>query len=206
MARNKRASILNKNDKPFMKKTMRDVVPVFDEENNTSDEVNDTVDVFAFDEDFNNKLIEYNENIKTIDPDFAKLKTFNKILVRMHVNPLRKNEDGLLIPSEEVIQVPTKAGYGNLMALRNPWPFNRRAVIISGPEYSKNDFSPGDEVLLSGNVTEGKLLGSGDQGFVDLPFKFLHPDFVEGQSMPLDPSHKGYGYMLIPPQLLEIKL
>ena len=209
MAKTKRASLVNKQDKPFMKRPMRDILdstPVFDDSSNSGDTVNDTVDVFAFDEDLNNKLIEYNDNISTIDEDYSKLHFFNKVLVRMYTKPLKRNNDGLLMPSEQIVPVPTKAGYGNLMALRNPWPFDRIAVVVSTPSYMQTDLPVGSRIIINAAITQGKLLGNGDQGYVDLPFKFLHPDFIEGESMPLDPLHKGYGYMAIDAGMIEVKL
>jgi hypothetical protein len=207
MSQSKRSSQRAKTDKPFMKRPMRDVLsPVFDDGAVSGDEVNDTVDVFNFDEDFNNKLIRYNEIVSELDPDFTSLKPFNKVLVRVHVNPLKRNAAGLLIPSEQIVTIPTKAGYGNIAALRNPWPFGRIATIIATPVFMKEEMTPGDEVILSGTIVEGKMLGSVDQGYINLPFQFLHPEFVEGNAMPIDPEDKAYGYMLIPAQAIEVKL
>lgn len=201
-----------KKDKPFMKRPMRDVIgddtPIFDDSANSGDTVNDTVDVFDFNEDFNNELVNYNENIHNYDPEFTKINVYHKILVRMYVKPLQRNSQGLLMPSEQMVNVPTKSGYGNLMALRNPWPFDTRAVIIAVPSWAKdsNEYPIGSEVLLSGAVTEGRIIGNGDQGVVNLPYQFLHPDIVEGNHMPLNPSHRGYGYMLIDPRMIEVRL
>lgn len=206
MSNSKRSSVRQKADKPFMKRPMRDVLePIFDESGASADQVNDTVDVFNFDEDFNNKLIAYNENISELDKDFTSLKPFNKVLVRVEVTPLKRNAQGLLIPSEQVVAIPAKAGYGDIAALRNPWPFSKIAHIIATPVFMKEEMEPGDVVILSGQIVEGKIMGKGDQGYINLPFQFLHPDFIEGNSMPIDPNHKGYGYMLIPAQAIEIK-
>lgn len=206
MSNSKRSSVRQKADKPFMKRPMRDVLePIFDEAGTSADQVNDTVDVFDFNEEFNNKLIAYNESLSKLDPDFTGLQPFSKVLVRVEVTPLKQNAQGLYIPSEQMVTVQTKAGYGNLAALRNPWPFSRVATIIATPTFMKEEMQPGDVVILSGQIVEGKMLGSGDQGYINLPYQFLHPDFIEGNTMPLDPTHKAYGYMLIPAQAIEIK-
>lgn len=207
--RQDRAAKFNKAEKPFMKRPMRDVLgdanPIFDEEANSGDMVNDTVDVFQFDEKFNEKLIAYNENIYNLDEDYLKLVPYKGILVRVMVSPLKRNKQGLLIPSEQMVMIPTKSGVSSIGALRNPWPFDRRAVIIAAPQYL-SDINVGDTFILGEGVVQGRIIGAGDEGMVDLPFKFLHPDYVEGKIMPYDPEHKGYGYMLIPSELLQIKL
>jgi len=203
---NSRKASMRKADKPFMKKPMRDVLqPMFDDSGQSVDSVNDTVDVFDFNEGFNEKLIAYNEQISYIDEDYKKLVPFSQILVRVEVNPLRRNDQGLLMPSEQIVSLPTNSKIGSVGALKNPWPFSRIAHIVATPQYMKEELKVGDVVILANPVTEGKMLGSGDNGYINLPFQFLHPDFIEGNNMPLDPSHKGYGYMLIPAQAIQIK-
>lgn len=203
---NKRSSSTNRPDKPFMKKPMRDVIqPIFDDSGTSADQVNDTVDIYDFSEEFNDKLVAYNESLDTLDPDFTSLTPFRHVLVRVEVKPLLRNEQGLLIPSEKIVHIPTKAGPGMVGSLRNPWPFTKIARIIATPGFMKEGLQPGDTVILATSVVDAQMIGSGDEGRIMLPYQFLHPDYIDEAIMPTDPSHKGYGYMLIPSEAIQIK-
>lgn len=160
-----------------------------------------------FDEEFNNKLIAYNERVTTLDEEFTKLKPFNKVMVRVFVNTLDTDSEGLLQPNVQLVPVPTRSGIGNVVEVENPFPYSRKAVVVAVPDGYANALTVGEVITLAHNQVKPKPVGSGDAFMINIDGAFIHPDFDDMNGFPpKDPDHKTYGYLLVDMFQLEVKL
>lgn len=184
-----------------MKRTMKDAMNLNPDELSgiPADEALSATPEHQFTEEFDNKLRDYNDRITDIDPDYASFKPYDKILLRLYARPLSRNESGLVKPHFEMIRISTSAGYGDIGRMMSPWTFAKKAVIVALPDvdYITSRFEVGDTVVLNENQILAKAVGKGDEGYVDVPNKFFHPDFYEGNMMPINPEDKNYGYVLL---------
>jgi len=160
------------------------------------------IDGFKFDEDFEQKLVKYNENVLTLDSDYTSLTPRADILVRVFVKELEKTEAGLILPNKTQVQIPTRSGVGVLGEMDNPYPYSQKAVVISVPVYI-TDLKAGDVVILNSPTVMGVATGQGDDAMISIRFGFTHPDFYNEQHLPSDPDNKNYGYLALPSQ--EVK-
>lgn len=152
------------------------------------------MDGFKFDEEFNNKLIEYNSKIRELDPLYANLKPLStNVIVRMFVNELKKTDSGLLLPNHELVRIRTANNLGTLQIVENPYPYSRRGIVVSVPDGFEN-IKPGDEVILANRPIHAT--GDGENASIGIPGWFTHPDFT-GSVATRDPLNPHYGYVLV---------
>jgi len=161
---------------------------------------------FVFDESYEQSVIEYNKNVLKLDDEYLNLTPRSKILVRVFLNELEKTEGGVLIPNREMVQAPTANGVGVVGEIESPFPYSRKAVVVSIPHFV-TDLSPGDIVLLSKRPVEAIALGKGDNASIRIPYGFTHPDLYKKEGgIPTDPKDRNYGYLTVPTQELEFTL
>jgi hypothetical protein len=161
-----------------------------------------------FNEEENQKLVEYNKKVTEIDPLYSKLTPRFDLLVRVFVNPLEE-KDGILIPNTIAVRSQTKAGPGFAGIIENRFPYSRKAVVISVPD-EITDLKSGDIIYLSETPVQAKALGTGNNAVTIIPNKFVHPDeaykYSAVQPIPVDPTDPNYGYLLVKPYDAKVKL
>lgn len=170
------------NDKRQNSGTSRDIAEFTPEES-----------FITFDEKFEEKVNTYNKNITNLDPEYTSVIPYTKILVRLFLRPMQKDENGFILPQERMLRVPTTAGVGDYAHIPDPYPFANKAIVVATPETSS--FTPGDVVLLTHNQTG--VVNKGQDGMVVVPNAFIHPDLSSDLEMPLDPSKRTYGYVWV---------
>lgn len=187
-------------DKPAKLKNMRDLVDEHQENTGlAAPEVND--DEFIFDEEFNNRLLDYNKEIENLDSRYTDLRPLNKIIVRSYVKNL-KDENGLIQPNTAPIVIPTRSGVGALQLLDNPWPYSKRAIIVSIPSWEQ-ELKVGMTIQLNNAPVRAMNRGS-DYGLA-MPNGFQHYEY-EDIEPPKDPEHEDYGYLLVDRTEIEVIL
>jgi len=162
------------------------------------------LDNFDFNEEFQTKIQDYNKRLADLDEMYSTVRPINKILIKMRLNELKRTEEGTLIPSVELYMPKTQAGYGNMQAIENPFPFSREAIVIAIPYYKDEKgvqteymgVKVGDRIVLRGKPIA--LEGGGDQARIAIPNAFIHPDY-EKVMYPTDPDNRHYGYILVDP-------
>ena len=137
---------------------------------------------------------EYNENITDFHPLYTNLETLTtRILVRMFKD-LPVEEDGIFVPREKLLPVRTKAGHGTWAAIRDPYGFSQRGVVISTMKNEFIDLKKGDEIIISMPLLT--VEGSGEEATVSLVNDFVHPESGYFR-MPQDPKDPHHGYFLV---------
>ena len=187
-------------DKPRKRVNMRDLAPKEDP-GAIPVKQEDTVEQDFYNDELNDKLIEYNSRILDLDEKYSSLKFRNKILVRVFVRPMQTTDNGVMIPNKAQIKVPTTAGYGSFGYVDNPYPYENKAVIISLPE-GVEDLKVGDIIGLGNNPVNAVLIGKGAEAMIQLPKAYIHPDdrakYIESiVGVPEDPSDPNYGYLAV---------
>lgn len=159
-----------------------------------ADEVDIEVVTHNYDQEFADRIIEYNKNIRNLDPDYAKFKPASYgVLVRAFATEMEITDDGVLIPNRRIVKIPTASGVGFAESIEDPYSFDRKAVVVSvGPDVK--NYKPGDIVLLNNEIVKATLLGRGNQVSVYVDKAFVHWDY-KSTEFPKDPSSKHYGYL-----------
>ncbi len=158
----------------------------------------------AWDAKFNDTLKEYNEKITELNPLYSSLVPRHKVLVRIFAKELTITPDGLVLPNTQRVSIPTKAGYGTIGEVENPYPYSRKAVVVAVPEYVK-DLTPGMLVQLGEDQTRGMAIGAGAGAVITIPNCFTHHSFTENEP-PIDPMNPHYGYLLVDSRFIEMIL
>lgn len=162
-----------------------------------------------YNEEFNNKISSYNEEIYNINPKYSSIKPRFDVLVRVFLKEVYKDESGLLLPHTLPVKVPTQSGIPGTHVgyVENPFPYSQKAVVVSVPS-EITDIAPGDTVYLNKMQVVAHTEGKSDNAFIDIPNKFVHPDesnkYFSG--VPYDPADDNYGYLLIPSYDIKIKI
>lgn len=163
----------------------------------------------TYDEEFDNKINQYNELIYNINPKYSELKPRFDVLVRVFLKPVYKDESGLMMPHTLPVRIPTNASVpgASIGFVENPFPYSQKAIIVSIPEEVK-DLKQGDIVFLSKTQVVAHVEGKSENALIDIPNKFVHPDEVSQyfSGVPYDPSDDNYGYLLIPSYDIKIKI
>lgn len=194
-----------KKERPANRKTMKEVMNLNPEDLSNIESEENYAPAFEFTEEFDQKLISYNDRIKDLDSDYKAFRPYDNILLRLYVKPLERNESGLVVPHYEQVIIPTKSGQGAAAVVASPYPFSRKAVIVAVPdvEWMQARFNVGDTVLLSQKQVVARSTGYGEEAQIDVPNKFFLPDFYDRLGMPIDPENKSYGYILVNPTAIE---
>lgn len=139
--------------------------------------------------------VEYNASIDNHLPEYVNFTPYRKILVRCFVLEYYTTEAGVLV--KPVVEVPVKTQNG--MAIKemvdSPYPFSRKAIVVSVPEGTSN-FKPGDTVLLDKHVVMATKVNE------NAPFhlaKGFTMDTWPGLEVPTSMKDPHYGYMLVEP-------
>jgi hypothetical protein len=149
-------------------------------------------------------IIAYNNNITTLDEDYARVQPMSKILVRSFLLEPNKSEHGLLEPHKQLISIPTNAGVGSLMEIESPFPYSDKAIIVAVPE-GYTSIKPGDIVQLESNPIKPVTQGHGANATIFIPHSYMHPD-AKSLEIPRNSSDKHYGYLLIPYHEISTKI
>lgn len=190
---------------PAHKKTIKDLVPQLDgiPGEGASAPLEDLTQV-RFDENLDKSIKEYNKNITKLDSRFTSLIPMNKILVRVFLKELKKNESGLYIPQVEFVRSKTHAGVGYIGEVESPFPYSKQAVVVSVPDNNATSLVPGDIVLLNSKPVKAEPSGSGNEARIIIASAFTHPDL--GDEVPTNPADDNYGYLLIQSFDIDFKL
>lgn len=196
-------------DKPAKKISMKEHIASKAKATNESKGNNDApVFKSSYDEDHNNKLKEYNTKINEIDKLYSSLNPRFDVLVRVYVNPMEV-KDGVLMPNTVPVKAPTNSNVGYIGAMETSHPYSKKAVVIAVPEEIK-DLKVGDTVVLSETPVKAQAVGKGDNAYILIPNRFIHPDeankYPVEQPIPVDPTDRNYGYLLVKPFDIKIKL
>jgi len=162
----------------------------------------------SFDTDFNDKLKEYNTRVTNLDKDYTALKPRFDVLVRVFVKPM-ETKDGVLIPNTIPVMAPTNSKQGYIGAIEPKHPYSQKAIVISVPE-EVTDLKVGDTVYLASSPVKAQAFGKGDNAHLMIPNQFIHPDaagdYPIDEPVPVNPEDKNYGYLLVKPFDIKIKL
>lgn len=177
-----------------------DYVPDFDEPQRPKEEdfpVN-------WDEEFNEKLKEYNQNITNLNPKYSKLVPRQKVLVRVFTKELEVTESGIYIPNIERVPIPTQSGFGSIGEVESPYPYATKAVVVAVPAFMQ-DLKPGMVVQLGEAPTKGVPMGGGSGAAIVIPKNYTHYEYNQA-APPTDPENEHYGYLLVDSRDIEIIL
>ena len=152
------------------------------------------IEVFDMNEDTNNKVIEYNKNIMTLDSDYSSLKPTKKLVVRAFMKELVRTEKGTLIPNYIPVSKPTTSGIGSSGVVEAP-PYTRKVVVVAVPEHYQG-VKQGDILYLSEDTIKAFAKGNGNEATIHVKDAFIHPE-SNLSNIPDSISHKDYGYLLI---------
>lgn len=138
--------------------------------------------------------MEYNKKIKNHLPEYANFVPLRKVLVRCYVMEYY-DRNGIMI--KPVIEVPVKTQNG--MAIKemtdSPYPFSRKAVVVSVPQ-GFTLFNPGDEVLVDKHCIMATKVN--ENAPFHLPKGFTMDTWSEIEP-PTAMSNPHYGYMILEP-------
>lgn len=153
----------------------------------------------------NDSYIKYNKDITNLNPLYNNLTIANgQVLVRVFQKEMEFNETlNYYFQEELTINVSHESGQG-FKAVKNPYSFSRKAVVISAPNNSS--FKAGMivgltyEAIVVRGIPQGK-----DTPVFNIQHSFLHPEcrLIE---MPEDITSEHYGYLLIPPHFIQVIL
>lgn len=196
-------------DKPRKRVNMRDLGPK-DAPKEMPVRNEDMINTEFYNDELNQKFIDYNEKVTELDEMYTSLKMRHDILVRVFVRPMQKTEHGTMIPNKTAIQVSTNVGLGKLMAMDNPLPYEPKAVIVSVPDGITN-LKVGQIVGLREDPVKGIPIGKGENAVVQIPKGFIHPDerskYQEAiTGTPEDPTDRNYGYLAINEYDIQVEL
>lgn len=155
--------------------------------------------------DKNDSYVEYNKNVTNLDPTYSNLTIANgQVLVRVFQKELEYNETlNMYIEEELAINVSHQSGQG-FKAVKNPYSFSRKAVVISAPNNSS--FKPGMIVGLTYEAIVVRGIPQGqDTPVFNIQHSFLHPE-CRLLEMPEKIDSEHYGYLLIPPHFIQVIL
>lgn len=139
--------------------------------------------------------IAYNSKINDHLEEYVNFIPTRKILVRCFVMEYYE-ENGILQMPEIDVPVRTANGVGHKEFQKSPWPYSRKAVVVSIPK-NHDIYKPGDLVLLERGVT----LTAPKQNEA-MPFH-MPKGFTTDSWNDLEPPHSKasphYGYLILEP-------
>lgn len=198
------STLLRKN-KPKSKTTMLDFI----KENQSSDPLSKqtaiaqtNIHAFKYTEDYAGQVLAYNQNIKTLDPQYTSVKPLHEILVRFYLHE-PTTVGSLVMPFKQFVPIQTNSGVGKYEEVESDFPFRLKAVVISAPE--SNPLKAGDEVMLSRKAIQMNVLGQGANKQIVVEQGFIHPDSMLHEN-PTDVNSPHYGYGLVEYHQIKAKL
>lgn len=157
----------------------------------------------SFSKEFNDQILNYNLNLKTINPKYSNVLPLQDILVRVYLIEPEVTESGFIISHKEILPIPTNLGAGQYAEAESPFPYSRKAIVIQVPQ----DFTKlkqGDVIYLSGNPVEAKIIGSAQNAYFKVKNEFFLSDSLK--STPVDVTSEHYGYLMVSPYDIKAKL
>lgn len=139
---------------------------------------------------------DYNKNILNISPEYAEFTPTRKVIVRCYVMEAYTSEAGIFtMPDLEVAEM-TANGMSVRRMVPSPWPYSRRAVVVSVPKNFQL-YQASDEVLIERHTILAKKANE------NAPFH-LPKGFTVDSWHDLEPPHQmdseHYGYLILEPQ------
>jgi hypothetical protein len=191
-------------DKKAAKYSMNDLHREFQDSDPVAEQrekVTETVREDQYTDKFFEDIVNYNNQVTTLDQDHTRLKPVSEVLVRVFLKEPERTKNGLIIPIKKLVPIPSRSGVGSWAEVESPFPYSTKAVVIAAPE--NTGFTPGQIVQLATNQVEVQVVGNGEEASVRLKNAYLHAD-SNIDYPPKDPNNKYYGYLLIPSY--EIKM
>ena len=145
----------------------------------------------------NEKRIQYNESITTLDPLYSTVEPLGSYIVRFYVRTMPKKSKLILPVTGEILQ-PHKSGLVQEKAL-DPYRFSSKAVLVAVPE--------GEGQLKQGMIVQcvtPKPIGEGETVY-GYEAEYLHPSYEEKLG-PRDTEHRHYGYAILPRTWIKVIL
>lgn len=148
---------------------------------------------------------EYNASVRQLNPLYSELKPISGVLVRMFCLEPEVLSNGLLVPRKQMVPIATQSGQGNLYEIESPFPYSQVAMVIATPSISS--FQVGDIVQLGDAMVKASPDPNkkGKEGSIIVPHGYWHPS-TNSFVIPTDMKSEHYGYQLIPPHAITMKL
>ena len=143
----------------------------------------------------NNTRVEYNNNLKVLDPRFSNLEPLGSFILR-YALVVDEKRSSLIIPSMSEIIRPDKTGQIK-GKVKDPYRFKQEAVIVCVPSHEQ-DLKPGMRVqsLAPNPLGDTTTIRGYD-------IEYLHPDY-NGNEGPKDPADKDFGYAIVPRSYIKV--
>lgn len=148
----------------------------------------------------------YNSKIEELDDLYANLKPLNRrILVRVFVKDFSDTSSGLA-STRDVIRIKTNTSFDALMGeVDNPFPFTKKAVIVSTYDSEFTPVNVGDIISLRNSPVV--LMSKGNSGLLNVEGSFVHLEYDNYLTgFPIDPLDRHYGYILIDESQIDVIL
>ena len=145
---------------------------------------------------------DYNNNLSNLDDLYTNLSPFRNIIVRMFHVEAEKTESGLILEPSLPMKEMTQNGIGIRKTMNTPWPYKRRGVVVSVPEYEVW-LKPGDIIEVDKHCIIA-IKPSVDHSPV-LEFGFTHSDY-SGAEPPIDLNDRHFGYLHIGHDMILAKV
>lgn len=154
------------------------------------------IDENYFTEELYDKLSEYNKNINNVSEAYRNLRFVDEFLLRVYCNELVKNDDGLILPVETLVDIPTRAGVGSVGSVLSPYPYTAKAVVIQVPNKDLNQtgIEVGDIVYLK-RPPVAVTVGAGDDVIINVPSAFTIDEW-QLRNPPTDPMNENFGFIV----------
>lgn len=192
MAKNKQAGKFSARD--LLAKYQKEDIP---QTNGTEVTREKDVDTFDYNEQVNEKILEYNKNILTLDPKYTSLKPLKKIIVRVFLKDMKRSAGGFLLPNVVMVKRQTNSGMGAVAGEIEAPPYSKKAVIVAVPAHYKDYMPVGTQIYLEEDVIEAHAVGTSQEALIRIKNAFVHPEAGLNQ-IPQTPDHEDYGYLAIP--------
>lgn len=144
----------------------------------------------------------YNDNLNNLDELYTNLSPFRKVVIRMFHVVAEKTANGIILEPSLPMKEMTQNGIGIRKTMNTPWPYQRRGVVVSVPEYEAW-LKPGDIVEVDKHAVQA-IKPSVDHEPV-LEFGFTHSSWLS-QEPPTDLTNRHFGYILIGHDLILAKI
>lgn len=145
---------------------------------------------------------EYNNNLSNLDDLYTNLSPFRNIIVRMFHVEAEKTESGLILEPSLPMKEMTQNGIGIRKTMNTPWPYQRRGIVVSVPEYEVW-LKPGDIIEVSKHCIIA-IKPSVDHEPV-LEYGFTHSEWLS-QEPPTDLTNRHFGYLHIGHDMILAKV
>lgn len=151
----------------------------------------------------------YNQTIDDFDTCYKTFIPLDDILVRVYLKEPKESDSGLWLPTHsasDIIEMKRRAGSGDRHTQGievTPFTFSTQAVIVSVPEYLKEDerLKPNQVVTIAHLKSQGVILND-DSVIIDYHCSFVHPEYGD-TTPPRDFKNKHFGYALIPRGIIK---